>query len=217
MVDYYVIAIIVEGVVILCLALVVLAHSRLLGLLHMRLGPAGARALADGPDVGTRIDELSGRTLDGGAWKIGFPRPSESLLIFISPQCETCNALMPHVKDFVRHRTGGSLTLVSTVDDQRMNSAYVAWRAIDRIPYVLGEAMAKSLDIEATPYALRIDEHGVVRAKGIVNTRENLVMMLQQDMPRPERDVPERDFVDENHRGSTISTGEANAALASGH
>src|SRR4051794_9991218 len=67
------------------LGVVVLAHSRLLGLLHYRLGPSGARPLADGPELGSTVTHLEGRTLDGTAWSYSFPSPREVLVVFVSP------------------------------------------------------------------------------------------------------------------------------------
>jgi methylamine dehydrogenase accessory protein MauD len=171
---------IAQWVLIACMGLVLLAHSRLIGLLHMRLGPAGARPLADGPPVGERLDTLSASQLDGSPWVVTFPQRTTTILIFISPQCQTCNALLPHVKDFTRTRPGQSVTLVSTIDDAAMNRAYIAYRRIEGLPYVLGEDLSVRLDIEATPYALRIDEAGTVVAKGVVNTFENLVHFSAQ-------------------------------------
>src|SRR4051812_5387721 len=109
------VALVVEGILIFCLALVVLAHSRLLGLLHMRVGPAGAKPLADGPATGTKLSELSATLLDEKPWRVSFPRPVDLLLIFVSPQCETCNALIPHVKDFARLGGTAEIMLVSTI------------------------------------------------------------------------------------------------------
>jgi methylamine dehydrogenase accessory protein MauD len=171
---------IAQWVVLLCLGLVALAHSRLLGLLHVRLGPAGARPLSDGPDIGARLKELSGRLLDGSPWCVRFPRGTEIILIFISPQCQTCNALMPHVKDFVRALPNVPVTLVSTIDNAQMNRAYISYRRIEELPYVLSEKMSEELGIEGTPYALRIGEDGRVIAKGIVNSFENLMRLNKQ-------------------------------------
>jgi methylamine dehydrogenase accessory protein MauD len=163
----------------LLLALAVLAHSRLLGLLHYRFGPAVARPMADGPAVGTRLDRLTGTTLDGAAWAHPFPAPADTLLVFVSPQCQTCNELLPHVTDFARTRPDVTLVLVSTLDHREMNRAYVAYRRLERVPYVIGAKLADELDIEGTPYALHLDRHGVVTAKGLVNNYEHLVSLFR--------------------------------------
>jgi methylamine dehydrogenase accessory protein MauD len=184
MADGWLIAFIAQWILLVSLALVVLAHSRLLGLLHARLGPAGARPLADGPPIGAKIGQLSGRLLDGSPWDAQLPQHAEVILIFISPQCETCNALLRHANDFIRAKPQLLVKLVSTIDDIQMNRAYVSYRRIDARHYVLGEKMAHDLDIEGTPYALRIDESGRLVAKGIVNSFENLIgLAKQKDIP----------------------------------
>src|SRR5262249_31730042 len=84
------------------------------------------------------------------------------------------------VRDFIREWPDVTVSLVSTIDDAHMNQAYIAYRRIEDLPYLLGEQLAERLDIEGTPYALRIDRDGTVLAKGIVNTFENLAIMRQQ-------------------------------------
>ena len=156
------------------LSLVILAHSRLIGLLHHRFGPAAARPMADGPEVGTKLRPLYGLRLDGSDWNLGFPSPFEVVLIFVSPQCKTCNELIPHVKDFARVHREVEVALISTVDHLAMNRAYVDYQKLERMPYIIGAKMADDLNIEGTPYALYLSCEGVVISKGLVNHYEHL-------------------------------------------
>jgi methylamine dehydrogenase accessory protein MauD len=158
----------------LVLGLVVLAHSRLLGLLHHRIRPAGARALADGPEIGSKRARLGGEALDGSAWAWDFPAPSDLLAVFVSPQCQLCNDLMPHVKDFVRTRRDVHVVLLSTLGDRVMNCAYVAYRRLGGLRYIAAPALAEELRVDGTPYAVYFSREGVVAAKGIVNHYEHL-------------------------------------------
>jgi methylamine dehydrogenase accessory protein MauD len=158
----------------LLLCVVVLAHSRLLGLLHHRFGPAHARPLADGPEVGTRLGRLGARRLDGSPWEWEFPAAGDLLLVFLSPQCQTCNELTPHLRDFAHAHPDENLVLWSTLDDPAMNRAYAAFRRLEKLTYVVGEKQAEALNVLGTPYALSIDRDGVVRAKGLVNHYEHL-------------------------------------------
>jgi methylamine dehydrogenase accessory protein MauD len=164
------------------LALVVLAHSRLLGLLHYRFGPAGARPLADGPDLGRRLGRLEAGYLNGSRWTKDFPTFVHILLIFVSPQCQTCNELIPHVKDFVRARRDAEVILMSTIEDLGMNRAYVAYRGLDRLTYLIGAKLADDFNIEGTPYALLISREGVVIGKGVVNNYENLERLTKESV-----------------------------------
>ncbi len=163
----------------LLLAVLILAHSRLLGLLHHRFGPGQARPLADGPELGARLKRLAGRRLDGSAWVHAFPAEADLIVLFVSPQCQTCNELMPHAKDFVRAHPDVPLVLLSTLGDLAMNRAYVGFLRLERLTYVVAPQASDELKVEGTPYALHLDREGTVTAKGLVNTYEQLVSLRQ--------------------------------------
>lgn len=159
------------------LGIVILAHSRLLGILHQRFGPAGAKPLAEGPDIGSKLGTVVARQLDGGRWEWRFPAPTGLLAIFVSPQCQICNELLLHAIDFHRKYPELPLALVSTMDDLGMNRAYVAYRRLEKMHYVAGSDLAEAMNVDATPYAVCIDRQGVVLAKGLVNHYEHLLSL----------------------------------------
>jgi methylamine dehydrogenase accessory protein MauD len=161
------------------LTVVVLAHSRLLGLLHHRLGPGEARPLAAGPDLGTHLTRLVGRSLDGGDWRWEFPAPTDLLVVFVSPQCSACNELLPHVKDFIAAHRGLQVALFSTLDHLPMTQAYVAYRRLEHTLYLIGRQLADELNVDGTPYALYVNREGVVTAKGVVNHYEHLLSLTR--------------------------------------
>ena len=162
-------------VITLLLVVTVLTHSRMLGLLHYRFGPANAKQLADGPELGTELDKLEAIYPSNENWNITFPQEKDLILIFISPQCSTCNELLPHVKDFSRNKNPYRVILISTLDDLAMNRAYVGFQKLENFEFVISEKLATNLNIEGTPYALYINQEGKVLAKGLVNNYENLI------------------------------------------
>ena len=157
--------------------LTLLVHSRLLGILHQRLGPSTAKALSDGPEVGEVLRSLEGKDLDGADWSLVFPSDRPVLAVFISPQCDACGILMPHVKDYWRSRGKNGLLLFSTISHQAMNRAYIDYLALGEIPYLFGGDLAHKLSIEGTPYAVAFDADGRVTAKGLVNHFEHLISL----------------------------------------
>src|SRR5262249_20136259 len=146
-----------------------------------RFGPGVARPLADGPKLGTQLERLIGQQLDGAVWSQTFPASKDMLLVFISPQCPTCNELLPHVKDFPRAHRNIDVVLISTMEHMAMNHAYVAFRQLERLPYVIGAKLADELEIDGTPYALHLDRAGIVTAKGLVNHYEHLLSLCQSN------------------------------------
>jgi methylamine dehydrogenase accessory protein MauD len=178
---------------VLAMGLVILAHSRLLGLLHHRFGPAGAKALADGPKIGERLDSISRARPDGSGWTWTFPARSDLMLIFVSPQCQSCDALMPHIKDFVRTHKEIQVALFSALPDRAMNTAFIDYRALHEIVYLMADGLDEQLEVEGTPYAIRVNRKGTVRAKGLVNHYEHLLSLLIEPAlpPAPEAKTQE--------------------------
>jgi methylamine dehydrogenase accessory protein MauD len=170
---------IILWVITLLLVVVVLAHSRLLGLLHYRVGPAAARPLADGPTIGTQLQQISGLSVNGEPWTMNFPSKSDLVLVFVSPQCSTCNETLPHIEDFSRNQDSTQIVLMSTIDDIGMNRAYVSYRNLEKLNFVINEKLSNDLNIEAVPYALYLNTEGKVIAKGVVNNYENLIGLKQ--------------------------------------
>jgi methylamine dehydrogenase accessory protein MauD len=171
----WLISYVILWMITLLLVAVVLAHSRLLGLLHYRVGPTAARQLADGPVIGTQLQFISGLNVNGEKWQMNFPSAGELILIFVSPQCSTCNETLPHIEDFSRSQNLTQIILMSTINDIGMNRAYVRYRNLEKLNFIINEDLADKLNIEAIPYALYIDKQGKVVAKGVVNNYENLI------------------------------------------
>jgi methylamine dehydrogenase accessory protein MauD len=166
---------IILWIITLLLVIVVLAHSRLLGLLNYRFGPANAKPLADGPEIGAKLSKLTGIYPNQEKWKVRFPFSTDLVLVFVSPQCSTCNEVLPHIKDFIYKDSSVKTILVSTIDDPGMNQAYIAYRKLEKMEYIMGEQLSQELNIEGVPYALYVNQAGIVKAKGLVNNYENLL------------------------------------------
>jgi methylamine dehydrogenase accessory protein MauD len=171
-------SVVVLWIVVLALGFLALAHSRLIGLLLQRIGPGIARPVAEGPPVGTRVEKLQATTLFGQSWTKQFPAENESLAIFISPQCQACNELMPHVKDFLGcFGARAELHLFSLLSDPAMNRAYVDFAKLEEARYLIADRLAAKLQVTGTPYGFKFDRNGVILAKGIVNHFEHLVSL----------------------------------------
>jgi methylamine dehydrogenase accessory protein MauD len=99
----------VSNIILWCLVLilivVVIALSRQVGLLHERVSPAGALMPTGGPKPGelTKAMELTG--LNGEAVRVGGadPKGRTSLILWVSPSCPVCRALVPTARSLATH------------------------------------------------------------------------------------------------------------------
>ena len=188
-------------VVVLALAATVLALVRQLGVLYERVAPAGALMVSKGPAVGDVAPLVRAEALAGPARELGGPRADgrSTLLFFLSPTCPVCKELLPAVRS-VAHREGAWLEVVLASDGPRAeHEAFVQRQHLEDFAYVLSAPLGVTHQVGKLPYAVLLDGAGVVRAKGLVNTREHLeslfeamergVASLQEYFDRPEHRI----------------------------
>ena len=166
---------------VLVLAAVVFALVRQIGVLHERVAPAGALVGRSGPAVGTTAPRFDLTDWTGLPRQIGGPRPDgkSTLLAFVSPTCPVCKTLLP-VLESVAHAERRPVRLVLASDGPRAeHEAFVAeQRLADRV-YVLSTELGLAYQVGKLPYAVLIDGDGVIRARGLVNTREHLESLFE--------------------------------------
>ena len=168
------------------LSLLVLALARQVGVLHERVAPAGALLPTSGPKVGELTTALDITALAGGSVTIGGekPDPGAMLVLFISPTCPVCKSLVPTAKSLVKSEPG-RLALVFASDgaenEQQLlqHRAYVKDLRITEYPYVISMQLGMTYQVSKLPFALLIGNDGILKSKGLVNSREHLESLLE--------------------------------------
>jgi hypothetical protein len=147
--DWWTAAFVAQWVLLLVLCVVVVALARQVGTLHLRLGPRGALEIdTEGPALGEPLPPVEARGAEGTAVVLGGPGPRR-LVLFSSPTCIVCGEVAPALP--------------------------AAARAAELLPQIVHDSHAeRTLDVPGTPFLLVLDEMGIVRAKGTVNTLEQV-------------------------------------------
>lgn len=168
-------------VLVLVLAGVVLALTRQLGVLHERIAPAGALMLNRGLTVGEPAPLLEVAALDGRALKIAAPRTDgrSTLLLFVSPTCPVCKTLLPAVQSSRRDERSWLDVILASDGDVAEQREFVRTQGLDAIPYVVSPALGLAYQVSRLPFAALVDEQGVLRARGLVNSREHLESLFE--------------------------------------
>ena len=167
---------IVLWITVVVLAVVVLALVRQVGVLHERVAPVGALATGSGPKVGELAAELKVSALSGETIRLGGEDSDgkSTLLFFLSPTCPVCKTLLPTLAR-VAHEEGPQLRLVFASDGRAAeHAAFVEEHKLERSSYVLSTELGLAYQVAKLPYAVLIDSTGILRAKGLVNTREHV-------------------------------------------
>lgn len=161
-------------VAVLALLVVVFALSRQIGILYERIAPMGALMMDAGPRVGDPAPRLDLVALDGQPLAVGAASARCMLLFFLSPTCPVCKKLLPVLKS-IRGAEAGWLNIVLASDGELQSQQAFRQRAgLMDFPYLLSAELGRRLHVGKLPYAVLLDEQGRIRAKGLVNSREQI-------------------------------------------
>jgi methylamine dehydrogenase accessory protein MauD len=166
---------------VVALAVVVAALARQIGLLHERISPAGALVGREGPRPGEPAPVVEVEDAAGTRLRVGAPDPSgaSTLLLFVAPACPICKVLLPIARS-LRNAEDGRLRLVIASDSSRAeHEAFLREHKLERETVVLSAPLGLAWQVPRVPYAALIDAQGMVRARGLVNTREHLESLLE--------------------------------------
>jgi methylamine dehydrogenase accessory protein MauD len=163
------------------LAVVVFALVRQIGVLHQRIAPAGALMLGAGPKAGEPAPVLEVVDIHGQALRIGgeHAQGRSTMLVFVSPTCPICKTLLPVLRS-ARLAEHEWLDFVLASDgDPEAQRRYVEQHRLQDFRYVLSAPLGIAYQAGKLPYAVLLDEHGVLRTRGLINSREHLESLLQ--------------------------------------
>jgi methylamine dehydrogenase accessory protein MauD len=157
------------------LALICAALARQVGVLHQRLAPVGALALTQRLKVGDPAPEMRLSGLDGSLVSIGGRgRPKSQLLLFLSPDCVICETLLPAIRSAGTAERDWLEIVLASDGELEKHLEFVRERGLAKYPYVVSEQLGRGFGVSKVPYAVLIDESGIVAAAGLVNSREQL-------------------------------------------
>lgn len=140
-------------VAVVVLALAVVALLRQVGVLHARLRPLGAHFAGEGPERGAPAP---------GGSVYAYGDAALTLLAFTSPTCEICAGLAPGLRAL------------------RRQYADVALHEIDHGPSTAG--VFEAFGVRSTPYFVTVDRSGVVQARGVANTLEQIEVLVEESL-----------------------------------
>ena len=168
-------------VAVIALSLLVIALARQIGVLHERIAPVGALALGRGPRVGEAAPGVEAPTLAGARIALGGTAADgrSTLLFFLSPTCPVCKTLLPALHSVIASEEPTLRLVYASDGPQPEHEAFVKTHGLDPAAYTLSTELGLAHRVGKLPYAVLIDSAGVIRAQGLVNTREHLESLFE--------------------------------------
>lgn len=161
---------------VLMLAVIVAlwALARQIGVLYERIAPMGALITDSGPKLGEAAPRFELPALNGSVVSIGGERTRSQLLFFLSPTCPVCKKLLPVLKSASNAERDWLDVVLASDGEATQHLAFYGDAKLTDFPYVLSADLGMTYRVSRLPYAVLMDERGIIRAKGMINTREHL-------------------------------------------
>jgi methylamine dehydrogenase accessory protein MauD len=160
--------------VVVALVIAVWALARQVGVLFERVSPIGALMIDAGPKIGTASPRFDLATVGGARLVLGHASARSTLLFFLSPTCPVCKKLLPILRG-IRSAESDWLDVVLASDGEAaLHQRFVATHDLGQFPYVLSTDLGMTYRVSRLPFAVLVGEDGIVKAKGLVNNREQL-------------------------------------------
>jgi len=161
---------------VLMLAVIVAlwALARQVGILYERVAPMGALVTDAGPKLGDAAPLFELPALNGAKVAIGGERPKSLLVFFLSPTCPVCKKLLPVLKSASQAERDWLDVVLASDGEATEHLGFYGDAKLQQFPYVLSPELGMTYRVSRLPYAVLIDERGVIRAKGLINSREHL-------------------------------------------
>ena len=181
--DPLVVAVIVLWAIVIVLLVVVFALARQVGILFERVAPMGALMTDAGPKIGEQSPRFDLLTLDGKPLALGLPVQKSTLVFFLSTTCPVCKKLLPVLKSLKQAEAQKLGIVIASDGDALEHTEFRRVAGLADFPYVLSRDLGMTYRINRLPFAVLLDPQGVVRGKGLVNSREQLESLLNaQDL-----------------------------------
>src|ERR1700675_3118405 len=123
---------------LLVLGVVCIALARQIGVLHQRIAPAGALSLPQPLKLGDSTPEMALTALDESAVQIGGVRGGRSqLLLFLSPDCTICEALLPALRSAQGAERSWLDIVLASDGELSKHDTFVREKGLTKFPYVV--------------------------------------------------------------------------------
>lgn len=178
------------------------ALARQVGILYERVAPMGALITDAGPKLGEHSPTFALPSLGGGTVAIGGKRVRSQLIFFLSPTCPVCKKLLPILRSASQAEKAWLDVVLASDGESTQHLAFHRDQKLSQFPYVLSADLGMAYRVSRLPYAVLLDEHGVIRAKGLINNREQLESLFNA------KEIGVASVQDYLQRGTHVHSGE---------
>lgn len=205
--NFLVVSNLVLWIFVIGLTFLVLALTRQIGVLYERVAPAGALMMNKILETGAVAPKVEVENLNGGnTLVIGGKRDRSQLLFFLSPSCPVCKSLLPMLKSIKAAEADWLDIILASDGELQAHRDFIARQNLAGETYVSSEILGKQYGVSKLPFAVLIDQQGVIASLGLVNSREHFESLFESF----ERQIPSlQAYMAAVSNPATLTTGQA--------
>ena len=163
---------------VLGLGVLVLLLYRQLGIMYLGTAEGVSR---DGIEKGHTAPDFTLSDQHGVVHRLKAYRGRPVMILFGSPHCSPCRILLPQLHDWARsHPDVMVLWLNAASPEESLKFVSETGSTLPIVPFAPETNLMDSYRVRVTPFMFLLDENGVVRAKGLANTKSGLDLYYKE-------------------------------------
>ncbi|MGI8589311.1 MAG: TlpA family protein disulfide reductase [Chloroflexia bacterium] len=181
---------IILWLLVLGLGVLVFLLYRQLGILYLGSAEGVSR---DGLAVGTAAPDFSLGDQYGNTQRLSDYRGKPTFLVFGSPSCTPCRVLLPQMDDWAAaHPEVGVLWLNAANPDESTKYASDMGATLPVVAHTPDQKLPERYHVRVTPFSFLLDQDGIIRTKGLVNSKAGLDLYYKEFKTgkRPDTEQP---------------------------
>jgi methylamine dehydrogenase accessory protein MauD len=175
---FWIISYIALWVLVVVLILLVILLYRQLGIMYLGSAEGVSR---DGLEPGKKAPDWSLEDQYGTARKLSDYLGKPTVVVFGSPHCSPCRILLPQMHDWAKaHPEVGIVWLNAASPEESLKFVSETGATLPIIPYAPETKLMDKYRVRVTPFMFLLDENGIIRQKGLVNTKAGLDLYYKE-------------------------------------
>ncbi len=135
--------------------------------------PGGFSLTRVGPEIGAETPVASVTTTHGETMRLAANEQQNTLLLFLSTSCPFCVAVAQALAEYAHDAPERIIIIFSAVEQSKLDE-FLTQHQLAESPIVVSPETRAAFGVTGVPYGFALDQHGIVRGKGIVNNNDHL-------------------------------------------
>lgn len=136
-------------------------------------GLNGFRLTMDGPELGALTPVPAVTTIRGDTLSLENDPDRNTLLLFLSTHCPHCVTVAKALGEFVADAPERVVLVFGAAEPEQLET-FIGTHQLQEVPTVVSPETRAAFSVTGVPYGFALDQHGIVRGKGIVNNNDQL-------------------------------------------